>query len=186
MPELAEAPKGEIQEEQNQDAAPKEGENPPAPSPQTTEKKFVKKRGPYNKNREKEQEAPKSAEDQHEAPPQAGPMPELFSPKQEKAAREAGKKAILMLINFPGLYNPDLIPKSEDEVRAAAAFMEAGGEYFVSQKLGDLPPGMALAMAGLGYYVVLLAAERNKGFIKETWAKAKGAWAWWRAKRSVK
>jgi hypothetical protein len=166
-------------------------ETPIEPPILETEKKMVRPRGPYKK---RSQDGPKIKEDasqnQEAGPDQEAPpkleVEELWSPKKEKAAREAGKKATMMLINFPGLYNPELIPSTDHEKAAALAFMEAGGEYFVSQKLGDLPPGMAFAMAGLAYYAVLLTAERNRGIIKGTWAKLKGAWAWYKAKRSVK
>lgn len=152
-----------------------------------TEKKVVKKRGPYKKTRERDEEGetipPRETEEA--ASHGLGSIPEFFSPKQEKAAREAGRKAVQMLINFPGLYNPDLLPRDgEPTATAAIAFMEAGGEYFVSQKYGDLPPGMAFALAGIGYYAVLLSQERNRGFLKESWSKMKAAWAWWKARRA--
>lgn len=154
-----------------------------------SETKTVKKRGPYKKRTEKErEETEESSNDQTEGEDQGlPPFAALWGPRQEKAAREAGRKSVQMLINFPGLYDPDLLPRAgEVTEKAAIAFMEAGGEYFVSRKMGDMPPGMAFAFAGMGYYAVLLSQERNKGIIKQTWGKIKGAWAWWRAKRSVK
>jgi hypothetical protein len=154
-----------------------------------SETKTVKKRGPYKKRGETERDENHGVRTEETEGEDQGlpPFAALWGPRQEKAAREAGRKSVQMLINFPGLYNPDLLPLAgESTEKAAIAFMEAGGEYFVSRKMGDMPPGMAFAMAGMGYYAVLLSQERNRGFMKETWAKIKGAWAWWRAKRSVK
>jgi len=118
--------------------------------------------------------------------PSAADQPDPEAAKAREAGRNAADALIMMGVTIGGAEWQPVVDKRSG-VDERAQLREAWGQYFEEKGYADIPPGVALTIATVGYAAPrLLQGEQTRSRVSKlgTWIKAK--WNGWRGKRKAK